>query len=130
MKFCTHCGKQVLDDAIICPGCGCSVQYDNKTKTTSAQPTATPVYSAPVNDTYSPLSIAGFVCSFFTTIVGLILSIVAYNEAKRTGSQKSKSMSTAGIVISSIALGLAVFGVLIWVILIIAAISSGAGGYY
>lgn len=26
MKFCTHCGKQLYDEAIICPGCGCAVQ--------------------------------------------------------------------------------------------------------
>lgn len=25
MKFCTHCGKEIMDEAIICPGCGCSV---------------------------------------------------------------------------------------------------------
>lgn len=23
MKFCTHCGKQLLDEAVICPNCGC-----------------------------------------------------------------------------------------------------------
>ena len=23
MKFCTHCGKQLFDEAVICPGCGC-----------------------------------------------------------------------------------------------------------
>ena len=23
MKYCTHCGKEVLDEAVICPGCGC-----------------------------------------------------------------------------------------------------------
>ena len=23
MKFCTHCGKELLDEAIFCPGCGC-----------------------------------------------------------------------------------------------------------
>lgn len=26
MKFCQHCGKELLDAAVICPGCGCSVQ--------------------------------------------------------------------------------------------------------
>ena len=26
MKFCQHCGKELLDEAVICPGCGCSVQ--------------------------------------------------------------------------------------------------------
>ena len=24
-KYCTHCGKQLLDEAILCPGCGCAV---------------------------------------------------------------------------------------------------------
>ena len=24
MKFCTHCGKELFDEAVICPGCGCS----------------------------------------------------------------------------------------------------------
>lgn len=23
MKFCTHCGKELLDEAVFCPGCGC-----------------------------------------------------------------------------------------------------------
>ena len=29
MKFCTHCGKEIMDEAVICPGCGCSVQMEN-----------------------------------------------------------------------------------------------------
>lgn len=29
MKFCQHCGKEILDEAVICPGCGCSVQATN-----------------------------------------------------------------------------------------------------
>lgn len=24
MKYCTHCGKQLLDEAVLCPGCGCA----------------------------------------------------------------------------------------------------------
>ena len=23
MKYCSHCGKELLDEAVICPGCGC-----------------------------------------------------------------------------------------------------------
>ena len=26
MKFCAKCGKEVMDEAVICPGCGCAVQ--------------------------------------------------------------------------------------------------------
>ena len=25
MKYCTHCGKEIMDEAVICPGCGCAV---------------------------------------------------------------------------------------------------------
>lgn len=28
MKYCTHCGKQLLDEAIICLSCGCSPPQD------------------------------------------------------------------------------------------------------
>lgn len=26
MKYCTHCGKQILKEAIVCPYCGCAVE--------------------------------------------------------------------------------------------------------
>ena len=29
MKYCTHCGRELLDDAVVCMGCGCSVQAKN-----------------------------------------------------------------------------------------------------
>ena len=31
MKFCQHCGKEIMNEAVICPGCGCSVQSTNNT---------------------------------------------------------------------------------------------------
>ncbi len=34
MKFCTHCGKELLDEAVICVGCGCAVGGQN-TQTTN-----------------------------------------------------------------------------------------------
>ena len=30
MKFCSHCGKELMDEAVVCPGCGCPVQTDKK----------------------------------------------------------------------------------------------------
>ena len=29
MKYCTHCGKELLDEAVICVGCGCPVNSQN-----------------------------------------------------------------------------------------------------
>ena len=25
MKYCSHCGKELFDEAVLCPGCGCEV---------------------------------------------------------------------------------------------------------
>ena len=30
MKYCSTCGKQILDEAIVCPGCGCGVVAPQK----------------------------------------------------------------------------------------------------
>ena len=24
MKYCSKCGKEIMDEAVICPGCGCA----------------------------------------------------------------------------------------------------------
>ena len=31
MKFCSHCGNQLMDDAVMCPKCGCSVAGNQMT---------------------------------------------------------------------------------------------------
>ena len=123
MKYCSHCGKQVLDDAIICPGCGCSVQYGNTGNDGFSK--GNNINNAPQNqvppvvDTYSGLSVGGLILAFFEPLIGLILSIIAHNEAKRIGSQKSRSMSTAGIIISAVIMGLCALVILFWIIALI-----------
>lgn len=32
MKYCTKCGKELFDEAVICPNCGCMVQENKKNK--------------------------------------------------------------------------------------------------
>jgi hypothetical protein len=49
----------------------------------------------------SGMAIAGFVLSFFCTLLGLIFSILGYNECKRSnGVVSGKGFAIAGIVIS------------------------------
>lgn len=31
MKYCTHCGKEIMDEAVICVGCGCAVEGQAQT---------------------------------------------------------------------------------------------------
>ena len=37
MKFCTHCGKELMDEAVVCPGCGCSVTNQSQTAQPATQ---------------------------------------------------------------------------------------------
>ena len=55
MKFCSKCGKEIVDEAVVCPSCGCSVSQ------------------VEANDAPS----MGFaVIGFFIPIVGLILYLL------------------------------------------------------
>ena len=55
MKFCANCGKELLDEALICPGCGCQVSGGQQ-PVQPAQPVyqqpAQPVYQQPVQPGY------------------------------------------------------------------------------
>ena len=33
MKFCSHCGKEMVDEAVVCPHCGCGVAQNNARET-------------------------------------------------------------------------------------------------
>lgn len=82
MKYCSHCGKEVDDNAYVCPNCGCKVQKD-------------------AEGNLSVISIVGFVFAFLMPLIGLIVSIVAHSNAKRDGDEKSRKFAKAGIVISA-----------------------------
>ena len=34
MKYCAHCGNELLDEAVICPKCGCRVENGKGVKAT------------------------------------------------------------------------------------------------
>jgi uncharacterized membrane protein YvbJ len=61
MKYCSHCGAPVADEAVICVNCGCAVTPSARTPV----PTEPDVPSTGLN-----------VLAFFIPIVGLILYLV------------------------------------------------------
>lgn len=87
MKYCSHCGKEIADEAVVCPNCGC------------AAPSSEPdIPSAGLN-----------VLSFLIPLVGLILYIVncntAPNKAKAIGKWALIGLVTV-IVLNSILLAI------------------------
>lgn len=99
MKYCTHCGAELLDEAVICPKCGCAIG-----KYTSAE-------EADQSSHWNILCVIGFAFSFFAALVGLILSIVGRKQVMQSG-EKGKDLATAGIIISSVNLALTILYVI------------------
>ncbi len=87
--YCTKCGEEINDQAVICPKCGCATaNYTSNTETTKV---------ADKNG----MAIAGFVCSFFIPILGWIFGGIGLARAnKRNG--KFKGFAIASLVIASV----------------------------
>ena len=117
MKYCRHCGKEVADEAIFCPGCGCATDVYNQQMQQPAAPQKQ-------GEQLSTMSIIGFVFAFISCIVGLICSIIAYKSAVAEDNKKSKSFSLAGIVISSVSLALAILALVLLIVLLIIGFST------
>jgi len=69
----------------------------------------------------SGMAIAGFILSFFCALLGLIFSIIGYNECKKSmGTVKGEGLALAGIII-------AILNILLGIMLV--ASSSGRHHY-
>ena len=98
-KFCSNCGNEVADEAVICPKCGVSVSQNTAVSNNN-------------NGTSNGMATAGFILSFFVPLLGLIFSILGLKKVKETN--KGKGLSTAGIIISSIALFITLISIIIF----------------
>ena len=79
MKYCSKCGKEIFDEAVICPNCGCATAPANA------------VAASPAGDAPN----TGFaVLGFFIPLVGLIL----YLMNKDTMPLKAKSAGKGALI--------------------------------
>lgn len=104
MKYCSHCGERMEDGRAVCPRCGAAASSTPDRKE---------------EDPLNTMCVAGFVCSFFFAVVGLVLSIIGYNQTKDGNNSTNKGLSIAGIVISAVSLSgsfVAVIAVIIGVL--------------
>ena len=91
--FCSKCGKEIFDEAVVCPNCGCMVkdfsQIKNRDNTENQK----------INEygEKQGLAIAALACGFLIPIVGLILGIIGTVKYK---TEKYKTMCIGAIVLS------------------------------
>jgi hypothetical protein len=119
--FCTACGVAIEPGVHFCPSCGAVHAAAGDGQTVAAVPQASPIlppsaYPQVPTQTYeaprtSGKAIAGFILSFFCGPLGLIFSILGYQESRKSnGMVKGEGLALAGIIISSISI---CFGLLI-----------------
>lgn len=88
MKYCSHCGAQVDDDAVICPKCGCQV---------GALAEAKPQTTAPVQTESKAPQVLGILSIVFGALggwLGLICGIIGLAIDKE---KKYKTLNVIGI---------------------------------
>lgn len=94
--FCKYCGKELSQDAEICPHCG---------RILNAKPYTPPVAEPNV------LAILGLIFAFLMPVAGLVLSILGKSRARELNGN-GETIAKAGIIISVIYLAIAVIAVI------------------
>ena len=71
MKYCSQCGKELVDEAVVCPNCGCAVQ-------------------APANQQEDKPSTGLNILAFLFPVIGLILFAGIVISYRRQRKQKER----------------------------------------
>ncbi len=122
---CPRCATINLDGSVVCSSCG--AQLPTAAPPPGAAPYGAPPYGAPpmgaapgyppgpppgyypppygvpmqMAPSTSGMAVAGFVLSFLCALLGLIFSIIGYNEVKNSNGMKTGGgLALAGIIIS------------------------------
>lgn len=71
--------------------------------------------SAPAPEPANGMAIAGFVCSFFFQVLGIIFSAIGLSRANKSATRKGRGLAIAGLVISIVSL---VIWWILWAVII------------
>lgn len=93
MKFCSKCGKEIMEEAVVCPGCGCAVENEVKLKEVSYDDC---VKGALTTNIIAAIVLAvGVFCALFVNVwVGGILCLVTELVALSPNSKLQKALKS------------------------------------
>lgn len=135
MAFCPNCGNDLGDThGSFCIACGKPLEEPKTWENAEDRSQTEARYDAPsqpqvryVERKTNGLAIAGFITSFFTMLVGLILSWIALSQIKDNPDQEGRGLAIAGIIISAVKL---VFLILMIVLAVVLAVNITNSPYY
>lgn len=93
MKYCSKCGKEIMDEAVICPGCGCAQENNVQN---NVQGNSVPQIKEALSDIQKEAwrNSGWLLLGFFIPIVGLILYLVW----KETNPSKAKAVGCGALI--------------------------------
>ncbi len=94
MKFCTKCGKELLDAAVVCPGCGCPVEGAQQAAAPTIEINSTNMNQVNAGGVPDEVSVGLCILSFLIPIFGIIYWVLKYKETPK----KAKACGTAAMV--------------------------------
>jgi len=98
MKFCEKCGKEIVDEAVECPGCGCAIQNESKLEKKEVAYEDLVKGAATKNIISAIVIVVGIVCWLFVNMwVGAILCLVAEFVALSTNSKVQNAFKQNGL---------------------------------
>ena len=100
MKYCTHCGAEIVDEAVICTKCGCWV---NGASGTSLQPKAKMNVCALVGFILTMVAVITFFIDFMgmLALAGMIVSIVGLTQTVKNNEQRGKGFAITGVTVGA-----------------------------
>ncbi len=99
MKFCQKCGKELLDEAVICPNCGCTVapiQTSAPISETSAFATEDKNPQTRESDSNANMAL---LFAFFIPIVGIVIGLINMGKYQ---TKKYKDRCVAAVIVGVI----------------------------
>ena len=111
MKYCTHCGAEIMDEAVLCIKCGC---WTGKPITPTDQLQAKINTCALVGFILTMVAAVMFFADFMglLALAGMIVSIVGLVQLVRNGDQRGNGFAITGV---SVGACLFLFGILYWI---------------
>lgn len=103
MKYCSQCGQKCDKGDVFCTNCGSKLDILEE-KVVSSNGSGTnfgehDVRASSVPRKMNAMCVVGFVCSFISSVLGLIFSIIGLCQIKENG-EDGKAFAVAGIIIS------------------------------
>lgn len=87
--LCPKCGKEIFDEALFCPNCGCAVKNDSEKSSNAEVETATQKTKKSVGEKIFLIAAPVFVLCFFVAVI-----FIANGYDKRTTSEGSNKSGT------------------------------------